>query len=135
MRDYSLDAGLTYAEASEAGELEILPAYEESYVLVAPADLAPRKTGAASWKEAAALPLCLLSKDMRNRALIDAFRLSFQPTTRADDGQTMLRGAKAGLSARRCQRQSSPSSTNIPSLSAFASNSMVSRPTMNASHC
>jgi len=33
--------------------------------------MAPRKSGAISWAEAATLPLCLLTQDMRNRRIID----------------------------------------------------------------
>jgi DNA-binding transcriptional LysR family regulator len=40
-------------------------------VLLAPPDLAPRPEGHATWREAAALPLCLLTKDMRNRRILD----------------------------------------------------------------
>lgn len=71
LQDYSLDAALIYADISLATDLTITPAYEESYLLAAPEDLAPRKSGAITWNEAAELPLALLSKDMRNRALID----------------------------------------------------------------
>lgn len=71
LQDYSLDAGLIYADITLASDLEITPAYEESYLLAAPKELAPRMNGSVTWKEAADLPLALLSKDMRNRALID----------------------------------------------------------------
>lgn len=69
IKAFTLDAGLTYLEDDDqAGALSL---YEESYVLIAPPSLAPRKEGSARWEEAAALPLCLLSSEMRNRQIIE----------------------------------------------------------------
>jgi len=68
--DYSLDAGIMYFEDADPKTTEKL--YEESYVLIAPDDLAPRRNGTATWAEAAKLPLCLLTADMRNRQFLDA---------------------------------------------------------------
>jgi len=45
--------------------------YDEQYVLMVPPALAPRQSGSATWKEAAELPLCLLTPNMRNRQIID----------------------------------------------------------------
>lgn len=67
--DFSLDAGITYVQDSDSRMTEQL--YEESYVLIAPKALAPRLVGSASWAEAAALPLCLLTSDMQNRRFVD----------------------------------------------------------------
>jgi len=68
--DYSLDAGITYVEGADPDSTEKL--YDESYVLIAPRALAPRRSGQATWAEAAQLPLCLLTPDMRNRQFVDA---------------------------------------------------------------
>ncbi len=70
--DFSLDAGITYVGAENIGDKLLEPIYDETYVLVAPRAMAPRTSGEASWHEAASLPLCLLTSDMRNRQLIDA---------------------------------------------------------------
>ena len=59
--DFSLDAGLTYVDAENIGEKVLEPIYDETYVLVAPARLAPRAEGVATWREAAMLPLCMLT--------------------------------------------------------------------------
>ncbi|MEM8731830.1 MAG: LysR family transcriptional regulator [Pseudomonadota bacterium] len=72
LEDYSLDAGVGYLE----GEMPraLAPAqllYEETFVLLAPAEIAPRSSGPATWAEAAALPLCVLTQDMRNRQFLD----------------------------------------------------------------
>lgn len=70
LNDYSLDAGIMYFEDADPEATEKL--YDESYVLIAPEALAPRRSGQISWSEAAALPLCLLTRDMRNRQFIDS---------------------------------------------------------------
>ncbi len=69
--DLSLDAGITYLDSAMPGRLTVMPLYEERYVLLAPAAIAPRAAGTATWREAAALPLCLLTRDMRNRRILD----------------------------------------------------------------
>ena len=71
LTDYSLDAGITYHDEKEMASLRFEAIYNEHYVLLAPMHLAPRKKGSASWTEAASLPLCLLSKDMRFRQIVD----------------------------------------------------------------
>ncbi len=71
LEDFSLDAGITYLDSELPASLTIEPLYDERYVLLAPPDLAPRPEGHATWREAAALPLCLLTKDMRNRRILD----------------------------------------------------------------
>lgn len=69
LNDFSLDAGITYVKDSDPTTTEFL--YEESYVLIAPKSIAPRMAGHATWAEAANLPLCLLTRDMRNRQIVD----------------------------------------------------------------
>lgn len=69
LNDYSLDAGITYVQEADPSSTETL--YDESYVLIVPAHMAPRSSGQARWAEAARLPLCLLTPDMRNRQFVD----------------------------------------------------------------
>jgi DNA-binding transcriptional LysR family regulator len=69
LNDYSLDAGITYMNEADPECTELL--YEESYVLLVPAGMAHRPCGQVSWSEAAELPLCLLTQDMRNRQFVD----------------------------------------------------------------
>ncbi|MBK0325913.1 LysR family transcriptional regulator [Rhodobacteraceae bacterium F11138] len=80
LNDYSLDAGITYVQGAGPDTIERL--YDESYVLIAPDHLAPRQTGQATWAEAAQLPLCLLTPDMRNRQFVDDVfrRIGVRPT-------------------------------------------------------
>lgn len=71
LTNYALDAGVTYTENLPAAFAVLQELYEEHYVLLAPKAMAPRTKGTATWAEAAALPLCLLTKTMRNRRYID----------------------------------------------------------------
>lgn len=71
INEYSIDAGITYRDTHELASLRFEEIYQEHYVLLVPTHLAPRESGTATWQEAAELPLCLLSKDMRFRQIVD----------------------------------------------------------------
>jgi DNA-binding transcriptional LysR family regulator len=71
LQEFSIDAGITYRDERATGALNFEEIYRERYVLLSPLHLAPRTRGVATWTEAAALPLCLLSKDMRFRQIVD----------------------------------------------------------------
>ena len=71
IEDYSLHAGVTYLDREFPASIAVQPLYEERYVLLVPAGLSPRKRGAVTWREAADLPLCLLTRDMHNRRILD----------------------------------------------------------------
>jgi len=71
LMDFSLDAGITYKDELEGTPLSFQSIYQETYVLLAARELVPRKKGTATWAEAANLPLCLLSKDMHFRRVVD----------------------------------------------------------------
>ena len=71
IEDFTLDAGVTYLDDAALAAFRVRPLYEERYVLLVPPSLAPRRQGTATWKEAADLPLCLLTKNMRNRQILD----------------------------------------------------------------
>ncbi len=66
-----LEAGLTYLDNEPLQNVRIYPLYRERYMLLTPSDgpLATQET--ASWREAATLPLCLLTPDMQNRRIVD----------------------------------------------------------------
>ena len=71
LNEFAIDAGITYEDTQNNGALRFDSIYQEHYVLLAPLHLAPRSKGKATWAEAAQLPLCLLSKDMRFRQIVD----------------------------------------------------------------
>jgi DNA-binding transcriptional LysR family regulator len=71
LEDFSLDAGVTYLDGQQPAAIGAVPLYEERYVLLAPPGLAPRRSGPATWAEAAKMPLGLLTRNMRNRRILD----------------------------------------------------------------
>ncbi|MFC7328281.1 LysR substrate-binding domain-containing protein [Marinactinospora rubrisoli] len=73
LAEFELDAAITYVDEETPPGLRAVPLYEERYLLLTPNDspLADRRT--AHWAEAAALPLCLLAPQMRNRRILDRF--------------------------------------------------------------
>lgn len=81
LQEFSIDAGITYRDQRESSPLRFEDIYKEHYVLLSPLHLSPRTEGVASWLEAADLPLCLLSKDMRFRQIVDEVfhRVGVQP--------------------------------------------------------
>lgn len=71
LADHELDAGVSYAEGAPA-QLHKLPLYLERYHAAGVARLLPARRTAITWREAAGLPLCLLSRDMQNRRILDS---------------------------------------------------------------
>ncbi|WP_062349236.1 LysR family transcriptional regulator [Herbidospora yilanensis] len=72
LTDFEIDAALTYldGEDGEDGERAI-PLYEERYLLLTPDDGELADRPRVRWTEVAALPLCLLGQEMRNRRILD----------------------------------------------------------------
>jgi DNA-binding transcriptional LysR family regulator len=71
LAEHRLDAGVSYAEEPLDIETRAIPLYLERYLVVGVSRLMPARRMAISWREAAALPLCMLSRDMQNRRLLD----------------------------------------------------------------
>jgi len=75
LAEHRLDAGISYAEEPLDFETRAIPLYLERYFVVGVSRLLPLRRAklarSISWREAAALPLCLLSPDMQNRRLLD----------------------------------------------------------------
>lgn len=75
VEDGTVDAGLTYSDTIASELLVATPLYTETYLLLAPERLLPKRAEGITWAEAAVLPLSLLEPKMQNRAIIDsAFR-------------------------------------------------------------
>lgn len=72
LSQFDIDAGIVYQDEQLPASLAITPLWHEPHVLLTPelGRFANRKT--ATWSEAAALNLCLLTPDMKNRQIIDA---------------------------------------------------------------
>jgi DNA-binding transcriptional LysR family regulator len=71
LENFEIDAGLTYLEDEPLGRVQTVPLYRESYYLVIPLDHPLATQERVTWHEAADLNLCLLTKDMQNRRIID----------------------------------------------------------------
>lgn len=67
----TLEAGLTYLDNEPLHHVRTVPLYRERYMLLTPTGGPFDGLRAVSWREAARLPLCLLTRDMQNRRIID----------------------------------------------------------------
>ncbi len=71
----TLDMGLGFIERVRPGHLQTVPQYTEHYFLVRkagqPGEQGMRFGAPMAWKEAAALPLCLMTSEMYNRHIVD----------------------------------------------------------------
>jgi DNA-binding transcriptional LysR family regulator len=71
LRDFELDAAIAHFGPDDQSGLEVVPLYEEQYVLLVSGDQLVPSTRTITWAEAAQLPLALLTPDMRFRQFID----------------------------------------------------------------
>ncbi|MEP1442930.1 MAG: LysR family transcriptional regulator [Hyphomicrobiales bacterium] len=69
--NFSFGAGISYIEDTSTPTTTSTLLYDEEYVLLAPEHMVSGKKDEITWRDAAKLPLCLLSKSMRNRRIID----------------------------------------------------------------
>jgi DNA-binding transcriptional LysR family regulator len=67
----TLEAGLTYLDNEPLRNVRMLPLYRERYMLLTPTGGPFDGLRSVSWREAARLPLCLLTRDMQNRRIIE----------------------------------------------------------------
>jgi len=72
IENYELDVGITYLEDQKLDRFRVLPLYRERYVLVTRDAAGLGDVVSISWEEASKLPLCLLTRNMQNRRIIDA---------------------------------------------------------------
>lgn len=76
---FALDAAVTYLDNEPLSNVRTVPLYSERYLLLAQRSLVGARDVHAGmpWREAAELPLCLLTTDMQNRRIADtAFRMA-----------------------------------------------------------
>ncbi|HTF53971.1 MAG TPA: LysR family transcriptional regulator [Pseudonocardia sp.] len=71
LREFELDAAIAHFAPDDREFLQVVPMYEERYIVLASADQLLPHTNTMTWKEAAQLPLALLTHDMRIRQVID----------------------------------------------------------------
>ena len=71
--NYDIDLGITYLDNEAMLRIRSVPLYNERYCLIHLIKQKLRKKETEiSWREAAVFPLCLLSRDMQNRRIIDS---------------------------------------------------------------
>ena len=70
--EFRLDAGITYLDSEPLSHVRALPLYREQYLLITPAGGVLAGRSRVSWREAASLPLCLLTPDMQNRRILNS---------------------------------------------------------------
>jgi DNA-binding transcriptional LysR family regulator len=104
--NFEIDLGITYLDNDPMPRMKSTPLYREYYCLVHAIQNHPEpQIMTISWRDAADLPLCLLSPDMQNRRIIDgAFAAAgCQPTPQietndlADIGLHVKTGKWAGI--------------------------------------
>ena len=66
-----VDAGITYLDNEPLGRVRSVALYSERYCLLVTADHALADRATVTWAEVRAVPLCLLTRDMQNRRIID----------------------------------------------------------------
>jgi DNA-binding transcriptional LysR family regulator len=71
LRDFELDVAIAHFGPDDQSGLEVVPLYEEQYVLLVSGDQLVASERTITWAEAAQLPLALLTPDMRFRQFID----------------------------------------------------------------
>jgi DNA-binding transcriptional LysR family regulator len=71
LREFELDAAIAHFAPDDREFLQVVPMYEERYIVLASGDQLLPHTHTMTWKEAAQLPLALLTHDMRIRQVID----------------------------------------------------------------
>ncbi|MCO6184912.1 LysR family transcriptional regulator [Rhizobium sp. L1K21] len=83
LENFELDAGITYLEAEPLGRIQAISLAEERYYLVSARNgpFAGRKS--VTWKEAGSLELCLLTRDMQNRRIVDRYLADAGVTVRS----------------------------------------------------
>jgi len=75
LKDHAIDAGISYLDNEPVEFHTTQPLYSERYCLIVRADHKLAGAQSATWKDAAAGPLCLLNAEMQNRRIINrAFR-------------------------------------------------------------
>lgn len=82
LRDFELDAAIVHPLPEDANGVDLVPLYEEQYVLLSRIKMLPSNVYSLTWPQAAQLPLALLTPDMRDRQIINAAFAKHQITVK-----------------------------------------------------
>ncbi|HVJ34952.1 MAG TPA: LysR family transcriptional regulator [Terriglobia bacterium] len=77
---FDLEAGITYLDNEPLENVRTRPLYRERFFLI---EAGQDSRARVTWRDAARLPLCLLSRDMQNRRIIDGVFRSIGAEVRA----------------------------------------------------
>jgi DNA-binding transcriptional LysR family regulator len=100
LREFELDAAIVHSAPDDVHDVDLVPLYDEHYVLLSPADMLPSGASTLTWPDAAQLPLALLSAQMRERQIIDeAFArhsITVSPQVETDSVASLFAQAATG---------------------------------------
>ncbi|WP_329268754.1 LysR family transcriptional regulator [Streptomyces sp. NBC_01451] len=71
LRDYELDVAIAHFDPGDQEGLQVVPLYQERYMLLVSDDQLVAQSATVTWADAAQLPLALLTPDMRIRQIVD----------------------------------------------------------------
>lgn len=71
LSNFEIDVGISYLDNEPLGRVTSVPLYTERYQLITSAGNTYSDRKSVTWAEVGQLPLCLLTKDMQNRRLIN----------------------------------------------------------------
>ncbi len=100
LRHFELDAAIVPVGSQDSQGLDLVPLYQDRYVLVTSVGMLPAGSSTLRWPDAAQLPLMLLTPDMGVRQVIDrAFAnhgISVSPQIETDSVCTLLAQVATG---------------------------------------
>ncbi|MBB4124155.1 LysR family transcriptional regulator [Martelella radicis] len=101
LENLEVDVGITYLDNEPVGKVTQIPLYRETYCLVTGADTEQAASKRITWQDVSRLPLCLLTKDMQNRRILDGIlsdaSADVAPTLESDSIVTLFAHVQTGL--------------------------------------
>lgn len=95
-----IDAGITYLDNDPVTDTTTIPMYREQYCLLTTRDGPLGSAQTARWAEVAKLPLCLLTRDLQYRRIIDdtmhGLDLQFSPSIETDSEAALVSHVQTG---------------------------------------
>lgn len=82
LRQREIEVGVTYLSNEPIGDVSATPIYREEYLLLTTAEGPFGDAERVTWSQAGQAPLCLLSRDMQSRRIVDSIlrRIGIEPT-------------------------------------------------------
>ncbi len=71
LANLNIDVGITYIDNEPLGKVSAIPLYREKYCLLTKRDSPFAGAKSVTWAQAASIPLCLLTRDMQNRRIME----------------------------------------------------------------